>query len=97
MLHFSEAEDDEWGGIGTSFSVQEYQPNAFEVKVAVPKSPLIGSPIELPISAKYYMGKALSKAQAAWNVRAADEHFTAEGYEDFLFTNAIYDWRLEKS
>ena len=95
VLLFDEAEDDEWGGVGCGFSVQEYEPNAFEVKVAVPKTPQLGSPIELPISAKYYMGKALSKAQVAWNVRAADQRFTPAGFEDFLFTNALYDWRLE--
>lgn len=95
VLLFGEGEDDEWGGIRTGFTVQEYKPNAFEVKVAVPKTPLIGSPLELPITSKYYMGKALSKAQVAWNARAADERFMPEGFEDFVFTNALSDWRLE--
>ena len=91
----ADAEADEWSGIAHGFTVQEFQPNAFEVKLAVPKTPLIGSPVELPIAAKYYMGKALSKAQVAWTARAADERFSATGFEDYYFTNALNDWRLE--
>lgn len=95
-LLFREEEDAEWAPIACGFSAQEYQPNAYEVKVAVPKTPMLGGEIALPISAKYYMGQALSKAQVAWNVRSSDERFTPEGFEDYVFTNGVWDWRLQE-
>ncbi len=95
-LLFSEEEDAEWASIGVGFSAQEYEPNAYEVKVAVPKTPMLGGEITLPISAKYYMGQTLSKAQVAWNVRSSDERFMPEGFEDYVFTNGIWDWRLQE-
>ncbi len=76
--------------------MQEYAPNAFEVKVATPQTPMLGAPIELPIAAKYYMGTPLSKAQLAWSVRAMDERFSPTGFEDFVFTEALFDWRLQQ-
>ncbi|HET6410163.1 MAG TPA: MG2 domain-containing protein, partial [Chthoniobacteraceae bacterium] len=77
------------------FQVEEYKPNAFEIVIAdLPKS--IG-PVEmsLPVNAKYYMGKALSKAQLTWSLDATDSGFAPEGFGDFQFTDAINEYRLE--
>ena len=82
--------------VSCGFNVQEYQPNAFEVKVPVPKTPRLGAPIEMAIGAKYYMGQPLTKAKVSWSVRASDQVFAPEGFEDFEFTNAVYDWRLQE-
>ena len=96
QLFFAGNEDEDWSDIMCGWSVQEYSPNAFEVKVAAPQSPSLGAPIELPVTAKYYMGKALSNAQLSWSVRAMDEHFAPTGFEDFVFTEALFDWRLQQ-
>lgn len=95
-LLFSESDDAEWTPIACGFNVQEYQPNAFEVKLTEQPNARLGAPIEMPITAKYFMGQPLTKAQVSWSVRAADERFTPEGFEDFDFTNAVYDWRLQE-
>ncbi len=96
QLNFPPNEDEDFSDISCGWSVQEYSPNAFEVKVTPPQTPLLGAPIELPVTAKYYMGKSLSKAQLSWSVRAMDEHFAPTGFEDFLFTEALADWRLQQ-
>jgi uncharacterized protein YfaS (alpha-2-macroglobulin family) len=77
------------------FQVEEYRPNAFEITIGdLPKT--IG-PVEmsLPVTAKYYMGKALSKAQLTWSIDANDSGFSPEGFGDFRFADAINDYRLE--
>ncbi len=94
QLFFAGNADEDWSDLMCGWSVQEYSPNAFEVKVTPPQTPMLGAPIELPVNAKYYMGKSLSKAQLSWSVRAMDEHFAPTGFEDFVFTEAIGDWRL---
>jgi uncharacterized protein YfaS (alpha-2-macroglobulin family) len=96
QLFFAPNEDEDWSDIMCGWTVQEYSPNAFEVKVTAPRTPFLGAPIELPVTAKYYMGKALSKAQLSWSVRAMDEHFAPTGFEDFVFTEALFDWRLQQ-
>jgi uncharacterized protein YfaS (alpha-2-macroglobulin family) len=96
QLFFAGDEDSDWSDISCGWQVQEYSPNAFEVKVTPPQTPMLASPIEVPVTAKYYMGKALSKAQLSWSVRAMDEHFAPTGFEDFVFTEALFDWRLQQ-
>jgi alpha-2-macroglobulin len=91
-----EDEDSEWAGIRHYFRVEEYEPNAFEVKLSAPKSLLLGAPLNVALDAKYYMGKPLAKAQVAWSLRSEDERFTPAGFEDFWFTEALNDWRLRE-
>ena len=88
--------DDEWAGVKHFFRVEEYEPNAFEVKLAMPKSPMLGAPLNVPLAAKYYMGKSLAKAQVAWSLRSEDERFEPAGFEDFHFTEALNDYRLRE-
>ncbi|MEA3210076.1 MAG: alpha-2-macroglobulin [Chthoniobacter sp.] len=80
-----------------SFQVQEYTPNAFEISIGGPKTVVGALPLELPVAAKYYMGKALSKAQLSWSLEANDEAFAPEGFDDFSFCDAIDDYRLQKA
>jgi uncharacterized protein YfaS (alpha-2-macroglobulin family) len=94
QLFFKDNEDEDWSDISRGWSVQEYSPNAFEVKLTPPRTPPLGAPIELPVAAKYYMGTPLSKAQLSWSVRATDERFEPAGFEDFVFSEALFDWRL---
>ncbi|HYR57085.1 MAG TPA: MG2 domain-containing protein, partial [Chthoniobacteraceae bacterium] len=79
------------------FEVQEYTPNAFEISIGGPKTVVGAQPLELPVSAKYFMGKALSKAQLSWSIEAEDLAFAPEGFGDFSFCDAIDDYKLNKA
>ena len=93
---FDGDEEDEWSGIQHHFRVEEYEPNAFEVKLTAPKNPLLGAPLNVPLAAKYYMGKPLAKAEVTWSLRSEDDRFAPAGFEDFWFTEALNDWRLRE-
>jgi uncharacterized protein YfaS (alpha-2-macroglobulin family) len=43
------------------FEVQEFTPNSFEIKIAQAPRAIGETKIELPVTAQYYMGKALSR------------------------------------
>ena len=79
------------------FQVQEYRPNAFEI--TIPPAPSTTGPLalDLPIMAKYFMGKPLVKAKLTWSLVARDETFRPEGLSDFAFCNAVDDFRLNKA
>lgn len=79
------------------FQVQEYRPNAFEI--TIPEPPAASGPLtlDLPVSAKYFMGKPLVKAKLTWSLVARDDSFRPEGLSDFAFCNAIEDFRLNKA
>ncbi|MDQ3626865.1 MAG: MG2 domain-containing protein, partial [Verrucomicrobiota bacterium] len=79
------------------FEVQEYRPNAFEILIPPPPGGTGGVQLALPITAKYFMGKPLSRAKLTWSLVARDENFRPEGLGDFAFGNAIYDFRLNRA
>jgi len=79
------------------FQVQEYRPNAFEI--AIPAPPTATGPVQLdlPIAAKYFMGKPLAKARLNWSLVARDDVFKPQGLTDYAFGNAIEDFRLNRA
>jgi uncharacterized protein YfaS (alpha-2-macroglobulin family) len=79
------------------FQVQEYRPNAFEVSIPAPPAAAGPLALELPITAKYFMGKPLVKAKLTWSLVGRDDSFRPEGLGDFAFCNAIEDFRLNKA
>ena len=79
------------------FRVEEYVPNAFEVKVETPLAPVGVQKTELAVQAKYYMGKPLSKAKAAWTLSALDASFAPEGWEKFTFCDAVGSYRVSEA
>ncbi len=76
--------------------VQEYTPNTFEIKIAHAPVAVGETKIELPITAKYYMGKPLSKAQLTWSLEATDDGFKPAGFDAFDFCHAIQDYELNQ-
>lgn len=74
--------DDEWTH---AFQVEEYEPNAFEIAVETPKHSVTGEALRLPVAAKYFMGKPLSKAKLRWSLEAADGGFEPAGFSDYYF------------
>ncbi|PZR77000.1 MAG: hypothetical protein DLM73_00890, partial [Chthoniobacterales bacterium] len=89
-------EPEKFSGLG-DFQVQEYRPNAFEI--SIPPPPVSTGPVQLdlPITAKYFMGKPLVKAKLAWSLVARDDPFKPEGLADFAFCNAVEDFRLNRA
>jgi uncharacterized protein YfaS (alpha-2-macroglobulin family) len=60
-------EDGENSGGYYSFRVDDYRPNTFEVEIDTAKALIEADRIQLPLSARYYMGKPLSEADIAWH------------------------------
>jgi uncharacterized protein YfaS (alpha-2-macroglobulin family) len=79
------------------FQVQEYRPNAFEITIPAPPTATGPLALDLPIIAKYFMGKPLVKAKLTWSLVARDDAFRPEGLPEFAFNNAIDDFRLNKA
>lgn len=79
------------------FQVQEYRPNAFEIAIPPPAPSTGDTQLDLAISAKYFMGKPLSKAKLTWSLVARDEPFAPEGLGAYTFTNGINDFRLNRA
>ena len=79
------------------FQVQEYQPNAFLVKLAKPAaSPVGAGPVPLTLAARYYMGKTLSHATAVWSLKAVDSTFRPDGFDDYVFGSTELDGRFSR-
>ena len=74
-----------------SFQVEDYRVNTFEIGIDHEQSYDFGEPIPIGISAKYYMGKALSKAEMQWNIYAYREYPRPRGFDDFDFGNLTVD------
>ncbi|MCP5540566.1 MAG: hypothetical protein H7A53_08190 [Akkermansiaceae bacterium] len=71
------------------FQVAEYRPNTFEIAFQNESEYETGDKLAIPVSAKYYMGKPLSKAQLTWHVSARRQFPMPRGFENFVFGNAI--------
>jgi hypothetical protein len=84
-------------GGSCSFQVQEYKANAFEILIPPPPNTFGSTQLTLPITAKYFMGKPLSKAKLTWSLVARDEPLTPEGLERFAFANTIGNFRLNRA
>jgi len=96
VLRFGKADEDESPAGLLEFEVQEFKPNSFEIAVAAAPTPPGPAKLEVPVTAKYYMGKALSKAQLTWSIEAEDDAFEAEEFPDFDFGHAVEDERLNR-
>ncbi|MBA2432423.1 MAG: hypothetical protein H0V56_09970, partial [Chthoniobacterales bacterium] len=84
-------------GGSTSFQVQEYRPNAFEIVLPAPPETRGSTQLSLPVTAKYFMGAPLTKAKLTWSLVARDDPFNPEGFSDYAFGNAVYDARLNRA
>jgi alpha-2-macroglobulin len=71
------------------FQVADYRPNTFEISIDDGAAKGETKEFQLPVSAKYYMGKPLSKAQLAWHVSAYPTWPQVRGFDDFRFGDSI--------
>lgn len=88
-LKFPESGDgDEHGAGSLSLRVDDYRPNAFEVKYDLTKLEITPDRIKVPLTAGYYMGKPLSKAKVVWNAYREPAGEVPEPYHLFHFGDA---------
>lgn len=73
------------------FSVQDFVPNAFEISLDCKRSLDPGEVLEIPVSARYFMGKALSKAQVKWWVDLEDSGFACSDFPGYNFSRCSLD------
>jgi uncharacterized protein YfaS (alpha-2-macroglobulin family) len=71
-----------------TFLAQDFQPDAFEVSLPSKAEFSAGEKIELPLSARYFFGKALSRARVKWSLVAEDAEFRPKGFEEYSFRRA---------
>ena len=75
------------------FQVQDFKPSAFEIQLPCRQEYGAGEPIELPLSARYLFGKAVSHAQVKWSLEANDADFQAEKFQKFSFRRSDFESR----
>lgn len=75
-----------------SFQVEEYRVNTFEVNLDSKESYTLTDKLEIPVSANYYMGKSLSKAELTWNAYANNQYPRPRGFDEFEFGDRIVDF-----
>lgn len=68
-----------------SFQIQDFQPSAFEITLEAKPAFMAGEKIQLPLSARYYFGKRLSRAQVKWTMDTAERAFRPARFGGFSF------------
>lgn len=74
-----------------SFQVQDYRVNTFEVTVGAEDEYKSTDKFKIPVSAKYFMGKPLTKAEMNWTVEASTSYPSLRGFSNFEFGDNIDD------
>jgi alpha-2-macroglobulin len=76
------------------FSVEEYRPRAFEVKVNTPQeNTLLGKPLRFELAASYLYGSPLRTGKVTWNVRRRLHVARFPGFDEYVFQDfsTLYD------
>lgn len=76
------------------FLMADYEPDAFEIELGGQASHRSGEPIDVPVKARYLMGKELTSAKVRWSFDSRERRFEAAGFDDFEFCPSVYDHRL---
>ena len=82
---FAENDNDTRDSFSTQFQVAAYQPNAFELSVQMPKRLRATDPLRVPVSAKYFFGAPITRADARWTLRYLADAFSPEDFANFKF------------
>lgn len=80
-------QDEESGGY-YNFRVDDYRPNTFEVEIQTAKAKVEKDRIQLPLTARYYMGKPLSQAEIEWHASSAPGFEAPAEFSDYHFGDA---------
>ncbi len=86
MLEFPAAPGSQWQqGFNCKFEVADFQPNAFELDVPLPSRLAPGAEVSAKLTAKYFFGAPLTKADVRWTLRSVRERFSPAGFEAWHF------------
>jgi uncharacterized protein YfaS (alpha-2-macroglobulin family) len=79
--------------------VQDFEPDAFEIKVDGQSVYAAEEPLEIPVSARYWGGEPLSRAQVKWYLSAHPNSFSADAFADYSFGKRAPErgWREQSS
>ena len=69
------------------FQVQEFQPNAFETRLAMPERFTPEQKIAAEVSADYFFGSPVSDARVQWTLQYSPDYFGAAGFGGFIFSD----------
>jgi alpha-2-macroglobulin len=78
------------------FQVQDFQPSAFEIHLPAPNDYRADDTVKVPISARYYFGKPLSRAQVKWWLELEDSGFHPAGFDGFGFSRCEFENRFHR-
>lgn len=82
----ADEESDASGYLG--FRVDDYRPNTFEVTIDTAKAKVEEDRLQVPLTARYFMGKPLSQADISWHAYSEPGFSPAAEYEDYHFGDA---------
>jgi hypothetical protein len=69
-----------------TFSVEEYRPRTFEVKIRTPqKNTVLGRPLKFELGASYLYGSPLGAGKVSWNVRRRLHVARFPGFDEYVF------------
>lgn len=87
-----ESDEGDWRLIAThAIQVEDYRVNTFEVTVAAEDEYSQGAELNIPVRARYFMGKPLSKAEVSWMVYAENDFPRPRGFDEFQFGNVAVE------
>ena len=70
-----------------NFEVADYEPNAFELNIAMPERIGPSTPARAEVTAKYLFGAPLTRAKVRWTLQATPTAFSPDGFETFEFAS----------
>jgi len=72
-----------------SFHVEDFQPSAFEITLKTKPEYGPNESLDIPLSARYYFGKPLVKAQLKWTLNAYRTIFAPKDFKHFSFYSQV--------
>jgi uncharacterized protein YfaS (alpha-2-macroglobulin family) len=70
-----------------NFEVADYEPNAFELDIAMPERLGPTASAHAEVTAKYLFGAPLSQAKIRWTLQATPTGFSPDGFDSYQFTS----------
>jgi alpha-2-macroglobulin len=68
------------------FEVANYEPNAFELNLAMPEQLTPSIEARAEVTAKYLFGAPLTQAKVRWTLQATPSSFSPTGFSDYTFS-----------
>lgn len=88
FLKAGEDDDSHSSGGHLYFRIEDYKPNTFEVALKTGEVEIQPDRLRLPLTARYFMGKALSRAKAEWTAFSIRDFSPPAPWNEFHFGDA---------